>query len=66
MLYVYLFHYFWETTDLIGLKFYMGLRNHKTERTKPDGVHGMHNYTEITIIMRKKWIFSILRLHVAP
>ena len=68
---------FLGTADRIKLKFYTDLHNHQAQRTKQDGVCGMHNYAEISIIMRnrEKWallvengqkhIFSFLHLLVA-
>ena len=49
-------NFFSETTGLILLKFYMGFCNHKTQRSKEDGV-------EISMIMHT--IFFILHLLVA-
>ena len=52
-MFVCVFHLFSETTDRIGLKFYMDLHNYKTQRTTQDGVCRMQNYAYISIIVLK-------------
>ena len=51
------FHFFSKTTDRIEMKYYMGHRNHKAQKTKQDGVYRMHSYAKISMIMRKNSIF---------
>ena len=49
---------FLETNDPIGLEFYMGPHAYYVaQRTKQDGIFCMHNYAEISIIMRRKFSF---------
>ena len=65
-MFVCLFHFFLETTDPIGLKFYMGFRNRKVQRTKQGGVCRMHNHADISMMMRTNLIVLCSSLTFAP
>ena len=54
-----LFPFLLKTTDLTKPKLYMGLRNHESQRSKPDGICFIYNLSELRKIMRRKRFFFV-------